>query len=132
MLTAFKLLVLASGVIVLLLDRHLVADPALPFDTFICHAINSLLGVCILIDLISLALLSLDPQLFAECLPNKLRRLDIAICLIWSCLNLSPWGLLTVLTDAAGRIFHRWAYSTLSTEHCPTFPHLRRHRTRRP
>lgn len=106
----FKSALLTFWVISLLVGKTLVVDPAYPFDTFVHYWLNGLLAVCFLLDLLHLAINSLNVRLWIPRHPSAdFDRLDIALCLVFTCLTLTPWGLLAVLTDAACKLFSRWA-----------------------
>lgn len=106
----FKPALLTVGIIALLCGYQLRADPTLPVDYYAYYWINSLLGICILLDLLHLAINSLDAPGWMPRHPSAgFDGLDIALCLLFACLTLTPWGLLAVLTDAATKLFSRWA-----------------------
>lgn len=112
MKTAAKLIFLALGLFLLLQGWHVGTDPDLPFDYAASWAANGFLIVCIFLDLSSLVSNSLDTAQWDTTIPGSLLSpLDIALCLVWSGLNLSWFGIFAILSDATVRLFNRWAAS---------------------
>lgn len=81
------------------------------YGTTFCGAcvVNALLAFSITFDLTSLILNSLDCPNWTHNNISRFNGFDIAFCLLWDGLNISWFGILAVLSDAAVQLFGRWA-----------------------
>ncbi len=105
MFNLLKILILISWLGLLL--AHYISVVS---DSVLIGIMNATLGLCILADLLYLAINSLDAPGWMPRHPRAgFDTLDRALCLVWSCLTLTPWGLIAIVTDAAVKLFSRWA-----------------------
>lgn len=109
MLTLSRLLLALSWFVMLLIGYHPSESSHLADITAII-VINILLIACIGFDLGYLVFNALDAENWIQRHPSgDLDALDLLLCLLWSCLTVTPYGLLAILTDAATKLFSRWA-----------------------
>lgn len=109
MLTLFRLLILLTWSLMLLAGYHPAEDDC-PMVLVAVYFVQGLIAFCIAADLLCIAVNSLDPYRWR---PRHTGvgydLLDQALLLTFSCLTLTPWGLVAIVTDAAVKLFSRWA-----------------------
>jgi hypothetical protein len=109
MLTLTRLLLAFSWFLMLLIGYHPSESSHLAVITAIT-VLNLVLIACIGFDLGYLVFNALDAEGWTQRHPSGgLDALDLILCLLWSCLTLTPYGLFAILTDGATKLFSRWA-----------------------